>query len=220
VKPTHRFAFGHDHAPPRAVRQPAQQGDEITAPLPDCPVPVPPACEGWPTVPLADFAAGGAPALPFRAPVPLAPREIAPVAPPPIAPVAPPPVAPVVPPPVAPVVVPRRRRGVYVAIAVASLALYNAALLVFVVPRRVVELAPAASVTAPIVAATSSAAPAPEVSASAPAPSVTVSAPTPLASAPPPLATPRPVPPRVPRPPAPTRTAKPASEVLNPWGYD
>jgi hypothetical protein len=230
VKPTRRFAFGHDHVPPRAARQPPQHGDEITAPLPDCTAPVAPACDARSTVPFVDFAAVGAPTLPFCAPLTPAPREIAPCAPPAVAAVAPPPVAavapptvvtPVAPPPVvAPVVGPRTRRGVYVAIAIVSLALYNGALLVFVVPRRALEAAPAASVTAPMLAPTSSAATAPEASTSAPVPSVTASAHAPPANAPPPLATPRPAPQRVPRPPAPARTLKPTSEVLNPWGYD
>jgi len=115
----------------------------------------------------------------------------------------------------------RTRRGVYVAIAVVSLALYNGALVVFVVQRRAVDATPAASATAALIAPASSASPPQEASESAPAPSVNASASAPLASSTPRLAAPqRPAPARIQRPPAPARTAKPASDVLNPWSYE
>jgi hypothetical protein len=196
---THRIRLGHGHAPPSTALQPARNGDEITAPLPEYVAPVASPWQGRPTLPLVDAAAVARPALPFHAPVTLAQLEE---------------VAPIVPQHVAPVAAPRKRRGVYVATAAALLALYSAVLVALVTPRRTME-APVSAVPA-VPATMQSVAPAPPVSATQPAPSVSASAVAPQAIPP------RPAPPRTTRPPAPApaRTARPRTDVVNPWIYD
>jgi hypothetical protein len=189
----HRFAFGHEPPRARAALPPASSGDEITAPLGDY---VAPPARPWQvrtTLTLVEVAAPMAPVPSFHEPEPPAPREVVPEA--------------------APVVAPRRRVALYVVIGLAALALYSAALVEVVAPRRTVEVvaAPAALTAVPVVAPSASTAPPPEPSASAAVPSATASV-----SSPPPRATPA----RVVRPPAPARTTQPVSDVRNPWKYD
>ena len=196
MTPVHRVGLGHSHAPPLTAPQPARNGDEITAPLPDYGAPVASTWQARPTLPLADAATAVRPALPFHAPAAPAPLDVAPVAPSHVQPVA----------------APRKRSGLYAAMAAGALALYSAVLVALVVPRRTVDAplsaAPVVSATMPSVEPTASA------SAGPPAPSVSASA------AAPPAIPPHPAPLRTPRPPAPARTAQPRSDVVNPWIYD
>jgi hypothetical protein len=187
VTPARRFEFGHEPARPRAAPRPASSAEDKTVPLPLLDAPAAPTWDGRPTQPLAEAAAPVAPVLPFSARA-----------------------TPVVAPPVVPIAAPRRRRiGTWLATGTVSLALYTAAVIAIVSPRRVVEApvstAPTAAAPAPTIEPVPSTAPAPQASASPPAP-----------VAPPP----RPAPARVARPPAPTRTSQPVSDVRNPWSYD
>jgi len=196
MRSAHRAGFGHGHAPPDTAPPLTRNGDEITAPLPDCVARVSLTRQGGPTQPLADTTAPERPTLPFHVPATPAPLEVAPLAPPYVK------------------VVGAQRRGprIYAAMAAVALALYSAVLVALVVPRRTVDAplsaAPVVSATMPSVEPTASA------SASPPAPSVSASA------AAPPAIAPRPAPLRTTRPPAPTRTARPKSDVVNPWIYD
>jgi hypothetical protein len=207
VKPTRRFAFGHDPALPRVARQPVAHADEITAPLPDGDAPASPIGEGRPTLPLAPDAATKRPVLPFRVPVmPTLQREVAP-----------PPQRDAV-----PVRDPRRTRmGLYAVIA--ALVLYNVGLLVIVAPWRAarvpVEVTPSSSPTTnappvispPDLVRPPSTAPTPEVSAPAPPASASIDAPQ--------VSVPRVAPPHVKHLPAPAHTARPAGgDVRDPWG--
>jgi hypothetical protein len=207
MKAARRFAFGHEPAAVRPATLPAQSGQDRTVPLPLLDASGQPPWEDRSTLPLGVATPPVVPVLLLRAPITPEPREAAPL----------------VPPYTAPVTAPRSRRGGYLMIAIVLLALYSAALVVLVAPRRAVDAAPAARAITPTIAPAPSVTPSPEASMSAPAPRATVSilAPSAIASAPAPRVTPpRAAPVRLTRPPAPARTAKPASEVLNPWGYD
>jgi hypothetical protein len=184
MRSTHRFAFGREPAQLSTVQEPTPSTDKT--------VPLPVLTATWQdrtTLRLAEVAEPAAPVVPLH--VPVAPR---------------------MPPPAVPTEASRRRRvGVRVAIGMAALALYTAAVVAVVSPRRGVD---APAVTVPTASALL---PVPEVTASAASPA------GPSASAAPPavVATPpRPAPARTPRPPAPARTTQPVSDVRNPWKYD